>query len=118
MAVERLSEDIIYVELPAAGSQIAEELTTVSEMVSEECTSHVILDFFRVEVLNSWNISTLLALQSLVHDANHHLILCNVRVITKCIFVVAGLRKTFTFAADKDAAVTMLDKSNSPHRVH
>ncbi|MBN2315363.1 MAG: hypothetical protein JXM79_15650, partial [Sedimentisphaerales bacterium] len=68
MAIQRLSQDVLYVELPSAGPKIAEELSTVNEMVSEKCTSDVIIDFFRVEVLNSWNLSTLLALRSLLED--------------------------------------------------
>ena len=118
MAIEKLSEDVLLVELPSAGSKIAEELTTVNEMVSDQCTYDVIIDFFRVELLNSWNISTLLALRSLLQEAGHQLILCNVRVVTKCIFTVAGLRKVFTFANNKETALEILQGSPSTSQVH
>ena len=113
MAIQKLSEDVLLVELPPAGAKIAEELTTVNEMVSEQCTHDVIIDFFRVELLNSWNISTLLALRSLLQDAGHQLVLCNVRVVTKCIFTVAGLRKVFTFANNMETALKVLQDSPS-----
>ena len=115
MAIQKLSEAVLCVELPSAGPKIAEELNTVNEMVSEKCTYNVIVDFFRVEVLNSWNISTLLALRSLLEDSGYQLVLFNVRVVTKCIFTVAGLRKVFEFAKNKEAALAALQRSETPN---
>ena len=114
MSIRELSEDILLVELPSAGSKRGEELNAVSQMVSEKCTHDVIIDFFRVELLNSWNISTLLALRSLLQDSGHRLVLYNVRVVTKCIFSVAGLSKVFVFAKDKPAALAALRSSKLP----
>jgi anti-anti-sigma regulatory factor len=116
MAIYKISEDILCVELPSAGSLIADELNTLNEMVSENCTCHVIIDFFRVEVLNSWNISTLLALRSLLSEGNRQLILCGVRVVTKCIFSVAGFRNEFIFAENRNAALAMLRRSGAKQR--
>lgn len=114
MPIRELSEDILLVELPSAGSKRAEELNAVNEMVSDKCTRNVIIDLFRVELLNSWNISTLLALRGLLQDSGHHLVLYNVRVVTKCIFAVAGLSKVFVFAKDKAAALAALRTSKLP----
>jgi anti-anti-sigma regulatory factor len=114
MAIQRLSKDVLCVELPSAGPKIAEELNTVNEMVSEKCTDDVIVDFFKVEVLNSWNISTLLALRSLLEDSGHQLVLFNVRFVTKCIFTVAGFRKVFVFAKNKESALKALQRTDSP----
>lgn len=111
--MNRISEDILLVELPSARSKITEELSTVSQMADDQCTCDVIIDFRRVELLNSWNVSTLLALQSLLHGGGHQLVFCNVNVVTKCIFTVAGLRKVFTFANSKDEAITTLEDSKS-----
>ena len=118
MAIQKISDDIIFVELPSAGSKIAEELKHVNEMLSGECVYDVIVDFFRVELLNSWNISNLLVLRSLLGKAKRQLILCNVRVVTKCIFTVAGLRKVFVFANDKNTALETLQQLMSPSEVH
>ena len=114
MATHNLSDDILLVELPSGSSKIAEELKTVNEMLSDKCTCDVIIDFYKVELLNSWNISNLLALHSVLQDAGRQLVLCNVRIVTKCIFTVAGLRKVFVFTNDKDAALAALQRSNSP----
>ncbi len=118
MAIHKLSQSVLYVELPSAGAKITEELGAVNEMISERCTYDVIVDFFKVEVLNSWNISTLLALRSLLEDSGRRLVLCNVRVVTKCIFTVAGLRKVFVFANNKESALQALQRSESPSSVY
>ncbi|MFC1633595.1 hypothetical protein ACFL5Z_02025 [Planctomycetota bacterium] len=114
MGIQKISDDVLLVDLPSTGSKIAEELKNVNEMVSDKCTCHVIIDFFRAELLNSWNISNLLALRSLLEDSGYQLILCNVKIVTKCIFTVAGLRKAFIFAGNKKAALAALQSSNSP----
>lgn len=114
MAIQKLSETVLLVELPSSGPKIAEELNAINEMISEKCNYDVIIDFFRVELLNSWNISTLLALRSLLLDSGHQLVLFNVRVVTKCIFTVASLRKAFVFANNKETALAALQRSESP----
>lgn len=118
MAIQKLSEDILLVELPSAGSKIADELKTVNEMVCDECSYDVIIDFFKVELFNSWNISNLLALRQLLMDAGHYLVLYNVRVVTKCIFTVAGLRKVFVFTDNKAAALAKLPNYTSPSGIN
>lgn len=118
MAIEKISEDLLLVELPSTGSKIAEELNTINELVSDKCNYDVIIDFLRVELLKSWNISTLLALRSLLQESGHQLILCNVGIVTKCIFTVAGLRKVFMFAHNKEAALAVLQNSESPSKTH
>ena len=117
MAIQKLSEEVFLVELPSTGSKIAEELHAVNEMVSDKCACDVIIDFFRVELFNSWNISTLLALRSLLQDSGRQLVLYNVRMVTKCIFTVAGLRKAFVFADNREAALATLQTSTSPSNV-
>lgn len=114
MAIEKISEDVLLVELPFAGSKIAEELNTVKEMISDQRTYDVIIDLFRVELLNSWNIGTLLVLRSMLQNAGHQLVLYNVKVVTQCIFTVAGLSKIFTFAHNKETAFAALRNSKLP----
>lgn len=113
MEIQQLSEDVLLVELSSAGSKIDEELTAVNEMVCKNSDYHVLIDFFRVELFNSWNISTLLALRSLLQDSGYQLVLYNVRVVTKCIFTVAGLRKVFVFAKNQEEALSLLNYSRS-----
>ena len=113
MAIQQLSEDVLLVELPSAGSKIDEELNAVNEMVSKNGNYHVLIDFFRVELFNSWNISTLLALRSLLEESGHQLVFYGVRVVTKCIFTVAGLKKVFVFAKNQEEALSILSNSRS-----
>ncbi len=105
MGIQNLSEDVIIVELPSEGSEIADELKAVNEIVSDRCDCDVIVDFSRVEIITSSNISNLLILRSLLQDCGHQLILCNVATMTKCIFVVAGLNEIFIFVDDKSTAL-------------
>ena len=114
MAIKEISEDILLVELPFARSRMTEELSTVSEMVSDQCSYNVIIDFFRVELINSSNINTLLVLRNMLQDAGYQLVLCNVKVVTKGIFTVAGLLTVFTFADNMDAAFASLRDSKLP----
>ena len=113
MAIEKISEDVLLVELPFAKSKMDEELSTVSEMVSDQCAYDVIIDFFKVELINSCIINTLLVLHNMLQNAGHRLILCNVKVATRGIFTVAGLRKVFTFADNKEASFATLRESKS-----
>ena len=113
MAIQQLLDDVLFVELPPTGSKIGEELNAVNEMVSSGNTSHVIIDFRRVELLNSWNISTLLALRGLLQETDKRLVFCNVRMVTRCIFAVAGLRKVFEFAANQEKALSFLNNSGT-----
>jgi len=97
MKIKNLPENVLLVELPAREPHIAEQFKTVNEIVSNNNNSDVIIDFSNVEIINSSNISNLLILRQLLQKSGHKLILCDVSVLTKCIFVVAGLTDIFTF---------------------
>lgn len=114
MAIENLSEDIILVELPAESPKAADELKAVNETISKRGDCDIIIDFCRVEIINSANISNLLILRSLLQNSGRQLILCNVAPMTKCIFVVAGLTEVFVFVEDRSAAVEAVQSAHSP----
>jgi anti-anti-sigma regulatory factor len=105
MGIHNLLENVIYVELPSEGQEISDELKTLNEAVSKRDDCDVIVDFTKVEIINSSNISNLLILRGLLQDKAQRLILCNVSTVTKCIFVVAGLAEVFVFIDDKSAAL-------------
>jgi len=105
MGVKNLSKDILLVELPSKGHKIASELKAVNETVSKRCDRDVVIDFKRVEIINSSNISNLLILRNLLHNSGHRLIFCSVATVTKCIFVVAGLGEVFEFVDDQPTAL-------------
>ena len=114
MGIKNLSEDIIFVELHSEGPKIAEELKAVNERVSKNNNCDVIIDFSRIEIINSSNISNLLILRSLLQDSGRQLILCDVTTVTKCIFVVAGLSEVFVFVDDKSIALAAVQSAKSP----
>jgi len=106
MGIKNLSKDVLFVELPSKNPKIAHELKAVNEAVSKKKGNRdVVIDFSRVEIMNSSNISNLLILHNLLQNSGHRLIFCNVATVTKCIFVVAGLDKVFDFTDEQPAAL-------------
>jgi len=110
MELTKLSDTVAYLELPPE-PRIRNVLDSVNEQVSEKCECDIILDFSFVEVLTSVSISNLITLQNWLKGGGYRLTLCEVAVVTKCIFDVAGLIPVFTFAPDKDAALQSLKKT-------
>jgi len=112
MGIKNLSKDVLLVELPSKGPKIAHELKAVNEAVSKKGNHDVIIDFSRVEIINSLNISNLLILHNLLQNSGHRLILCDVATVTKCIFVVAGLNEIFEFVDDQPAALVTVQSAD------
>ncbi len=117
MVIQNFSEDILVVDLPSTEPQLGNELKHLNETISTNNDCDVVIDFFRVEIVNSSDISNLLTLRALLHEHGHQLILCNVSVLTKGIFTVAGLDAVFEFAEDKNAALAAIQhtKDTSTH---
>ena len=112
MGIKSLSEDVALVDLPCDGPRRADVLKAVNDVVSDKSESNIIMDFLGVEIINSWNISNLLILQSLLQESGHQLVFFNVGTVAKCIFVVAGLTEVFTFANDRSAALEAVSKAS------
>lgn len=108
MAIQKVSDRIILIDLPHDGAERADELKSMNETISKKNDCHVIVDFSNIEIINSWNISNLLILRDLLRDSGHQLILCGLATVTRCIFVVAGLSEIFTFAHDRSAALEII----------
>jgi anti-anti-sigma regulatory factor len=114
MGIRNLSENIIVAELPSDGSERADELKNLNEKIGNQCHYDVIVDFSKVEIINSWNISNLLILRGMLEDTGRKLILCNISTITRCIFVVAGLNEIFIFADNRSDALAAIRDKDSP----
>ena len=113
MGIKNFSEDVLLVELPSKNPKIAHELKAVNEAVSKEKGNRdVVIDFSRVEIINSSNISNLLILHNLLQSSGHRLILCNIATVTKCIFVVAGLDVVFEFVDDQPTALVTVQHAD------
>ena len=105
MKVEKIPENVLLVELPLREPQITDRLKVVNETISDDNYCDTIIDFSKVEIINSSNISNLLILREMLENSGHRLILCGVSTITKCIFVVAGLAEIFHFDDDVPSAL-------------
>ena len=110
MGMKKISDDVLLVELPSKSPKIASELKAVNETASKEGNCDIIIDFSRVEIINSANISNLLILHNLQVGTGRRLILCNLATVTKCIFVVAGLNEVFEFADDRSSALATVEQ--------
>ena len=111
MRIKNLSKDALLVELPSKSPKIAMQLKAVNETVSKNGSCDIIIDFSRVEIINSANISNLLILNNMVQNSGHRLIFCNVATVTKCIFVVAGLNEVFEFVDNKSKALATVEQA-------
>lgn len=117
MGVQNLSEDVLLVDLPSEDQLIGNELKSLNELIHSKGACDIVIDFSRVEIVTSSNISNLLALRYLLREQGHQLIFYNVTVPTKGIFTVAGLDAVFEFAPDKNAALAAIEqtrKSDKP----
>jgi len=112
VAVQNLSESVLYVDLPTKEPYIVEELKKVNEIISENDNTDVVVDFSKVELIISSTISNLLILQEYLNGYGRKLIFCAVSLPTRCIFTVAGLAEYFTFVDDKFAALEDLRQMN------
>ena len=109
MAIQKFSENVLLVDLPFKEPQIGEELKSINEIVGNRDDCDVIVDFFRVEIITSSSLSNLIILRRLLREHGRELILCNVAIVTKYIFTVAGLDKIFDFVDDKFAALAAVE---------
>jgi anti-anti-sigma factor len=110
MSIQNLSEDILFVDLPAKEPYIGNQLKDLNEIILSKGDCDVVIDFFRVEVINSSSLGNLMILRNLLQDEHgRKLILCGVAVMTKYIFSVTGLDKVFTFVEDRAAALAALE---------
>jgi len=105
MGIQNFSEDVIFVDLPFKEPQIGDELKSLNEIISNRSDCDVVVDFFRVEIITSSSLSNLIILHNLLCERGRQLILCNVAIVTKYIFTVAGLDKVYDFVDDHFAAL-------------
>jgi anti-anti-sigma regulatory factor len=111
MVIRNFSKDVLFVDLPPKEPHIGNELKHLNEVVGTASNRDVVIDFFRVEIVTSSDISNLLTLRALLREHKRQLIFCNVSTLTKGIFTVAGLDAIFEFAEDKQAALAAIQHS-------
>ena len=113
MGIQNISEDVLLVDLPLKEPQIANELKSVNEIISDKGGRDVIIDFYKAEILTSASTCNLMILKQLLNGLGHRLVLCSVSLPVKGIFLVTGLAALFDFADDKFTALESIQCANA-----
>jgi anti-anti-sigma factor len=111
MGIQNWSENVILVNL-AKEPDMGEELQTVIDVVSENRTQSVVVDFADADIVTSSSIAKLLKLRKVLHDNNQTLVFCSVKPKTRSIFNVTGLDSVFDFMDDQFIALASLQLVN------
>lgn len=108
MAVENWSETVILGEL-GSDPQYTDDLNAIIEQCTNNTQLDVLLNFARVDYLNSSNIAKLLKLRKLVSVTNERkLKLCNISRQVWGVFLVTGLDHIFDVTEDVSTGLTSL----------
>ena len=107
MDIRLLEPNVQFALLPSE-PLLQPELRLLGMQLSERDAAHLILDMSRVEIITSPSIGGLLLLRKLQSDRGVRLVLCNVRLATKCILRVVGLDTIFTCVCDRSEAMKTL----------
>jgi anti-anti-sigma regulatory factor len=107
MDVRLLEPNVLFALLPSE-PLLQPELRLLGMQLTEREAAHLILDMSRVEIVTSPSIGGLLLLRQLQSDRGMRLVLCNVRLATKCILRVVGLDTIFTCVRDRPEALKTL----------
>ena len=111
MGIQNWSENVVLVNL-AKEPDMGEELQTVIDVVSENISQEVVVDFADTDIITSSSIAKLLKLRKVLHDNNQTLVLSSVRPKTRSIFDVTGLDNVFDFMDDSFIALASLQLVN------
>jgi anti-anti-sigma regulatory factor len=111
MEIEHLPENVLFVCLQEP--QLRDELVAINDILSNECTCDVIIDFSSVEMLTSEGISSLIILERLLNSLGHKIILCAVSSNNLQVLERTGIQPLFEFARDECAALQSI-RSSSP----
>lgn len=107
MDIRWLERDIVFASLSA--EQLAErEVSSLWKHLSEREAVHVVIDLAKMEILTSPAIGRLLLLRKLQAERGSMMLLCGVRLATKCILRIAGLQDVFECVQDKSEALKLI----------
>lgn len=111
MEIKHLPENILFVYL--GEPQLRDELVAVNELLSNECTDDLIIDFSNVELLTSEGISSMIILERLLNGYGHKIILCAVSPNNRQVFERTGIAPLFEFYKDEFEALESLRISST-----
>jgi len=108
MGIQHWSDNIIIVDLPEE-PEMAEELETLVEMISDQDHCSMVIDFSSVGIVTSSSLSKLLHLHKKLVGCGRRLVFCGIPAATRGVFTVTGLDQVFELADDKFAALATLE---------
>jgi anti-anti-sigma factor len=111
MGIQNWSENLILVNL-AKEPDMGEELQTVIDMVTEDTSQDVVVDFADTDIITSSSIAKMLKLRKVLADNGRKLVFSSVQPKTKSIFSVTGLDSVFEFMDDQFIALASLQLVN------
>ena len=111
MGIQNWSEDVILVNL-ATEPDMGDELQTVIDLVAENTTQDVVVDFADTDIITSSSIAKFLKLRKVLCDNGRTLVFCSVSPKTRSIFSVTGLESVFDFTDDQFIALASLQLAN------
>lgn len=107
MPIENISQELLIITF-SDRQRLNTELKEVNEMIYKGRDCNVLINLHGVELINSTNLRNLIILRQFLNKMGRMLILYNVSLPVKCIFVVTGLRDIFNFAKNRDEAIEAL----------
>ena len=107
MTIQDWSDEIIMAEL-ADDPELTDDLNALIERMEKDTKKDIVLNFSRVNFLNSSNISRILKLRKHVLDMKNRLCLCDIPVQVWGVFLLTGLDSIFEVAENTTSALTLL----------
>jgi anti-anti-sigma factor len=108
MDVRTLEQEVLFASVPGEPALMS-ELALLGRNLTHD--KHLVLDFSGVEIITSPSIGRLLVLQQAISRGGGRMVLCGVRLITRCILRTAGLEGCFDLAEDRVGALQRLHVS-------
>jgi len=108
MAIEHWSNEIVIVHLPQE-PEMSDELTAITEFVSERENYDVVVDFSSVDNVTSSDFLKLLKLCQITARGGRRLVLCNIDPTTEDMLSITGLADVFELTCDKSTALATLE---------
>lgn len=104
MGIQNWSDEIILVNL-AKEPQLGEELQVVIDMVRDDPSRDVVVDFSDIDILTSSSIAKLLKLRKVLIDGDHRLVVSTISDQTMQIFRITALDTVFEFVDSQFVAL-------------
>jgi anti-anti-sigma factor len=105
--IENIAGDIISFSVRGEPS-LGDELRAITEMVTGNVSSNVIIDFVCVDIIRSSSLTELLKLRQTLICRGRQIVLCSMHPLTQSIMEITDLNRVFSIVADKEAGISLI----------